>query len=305
MLLNLIILAASIAGLWGGAVLVVESASRIAKKLGMSELVIGLTVVAIATSAPEFAVSVSAAMKGQNSISVGNVVGSNIFNLGFILGLVSIFSVMKISKELFYRDGFVLFGAVILLTVFFIDGTLSAVEGSVLITALVFYVFYLIKKGSPGEQDVPSGKFKWTDIPLLIAGIAIIISGGHFLVESAVFLARQFGISEWIIGITIVAGGTSAPELATSIVAVSKGRHGISAGNLIGSDIFNILGVLGTASVIRPLTIVSNEFTSLLLMAGSVLVLLIMMRTSWQLSKREGIILLLIAIFRWSFDFLF
>jgi cation:H+ antiporter len=305
MLFNSFILLISIGALWGGAVLVVDSAIKIAKKLGMSELVIGLTVVAIATSAPEFAVSISAAVAGQSSISVGNVVGSNIFNLGFILGIVALFSVMTISKELLYRDASVLFTGVVLLAIFFNDLKLSQIEGLILLVYLFLYILFLIKKGSSEKQEINTGEFRWKDIPLFLTGIILIISGGHFLVNSATLIAREFGVSEWIIGITIVAGGTSTPELATSIVAVSKKRYGISAGNLIGSDIFNLFGVLGLAAVIRPLQIMSNEYTSILIMTASILLLMLMMRTRWKLSKTEGIILLLTAIFRWSYDFIF
>ncbi len=305
--LNTLIIAGAILGLWGGAVLVVESASRLAKKLGLSELVIGLTVVAISTSAPEFAVTVSAAVKGQSAISVGNVVGSNIFNLGFILGLVAIFSKLRISKRLLYRDGSLLMGTGILLLIFFYDRTLSQFEGILLAATLIIYVVYLIKHKEKGEivEEVPTGKFRWIDIPKLIIGVGIIIISADYLVEAAAALARHFGVSEWMIGITIVAAGTSMPEFATSVVAISKGRHGISAGNLIGSDLFNLLGVLGTAGIIHPLHIQTNEYTGLILLAVSYVILLIMMRTGWRISRKEGILLILIALLRWSIDFIF
>ena len=305
--LNTLIIAGAILGLWGGAVWVVESASRLAKKLGLSELVIGLTVVAISTSAPEFAVTVSAAVKGQSAISVGNVVGSNIFNLGFILGLVAIFSKLRISKRLLYRDGSLLMGTGILLLIFFYDRTLSQFEGILLAATLIIYVVYLIKHKEKGEivEEVPTGKFRWIDIPKLIIGVGIIIISADYLVEAAAALARHFGVSEWMIGITIVAAGTSMPEFATSVVAISKGRHGISAGNLIGSDLFNLLGVLGTAGIIHPLHIQTNEYTGLILLAVSYVILLIMMRTGWRISRTEGILLILIALLRWSIDFIF
>ncbi len=305
--LNTLIIAGAILGLWGGAVWVVESASRLAKKLGLSELVIGLTVVAISTSAPEFAVTVSAAVKGQSAISVGNVVGSNIFNLGFILGLVAIFSKLRISKRLLYRDGSLLMGTGILLLIFFYDRTLSQFEGILLAATLIIYVVYLIKHKEKGEivEEVPTGKFRWIDIPKLIIGVGIIIISADYLVEAAAALARHFGVSEWMIGITIVAAGTSMPEFATSVVAISKGRHGISAGNLIGSDLFNLLGVLGTAGIIHPLHIQTNEYTGLILLAVSYVILLIMMRTGWRISRKEGILLILIALLRWSIDFIF
>ena len=295
-----------ILGLWGGATWVVEAASRMARKLGLPDLVIGLTVVAIATSAPEFAVTVSAAFRGQSAISVGNIVGSNIFNLGFILGFVAIVSPIAIPKILLKRDGFLLLGTGILLLIFFYDLTLTLIEGIILASILLTYVIYVIKQGGEiDEEEIPEGDFKLLDIPRFILGVATIIISANFLVDSASEIARIFGISEWIIGITIVAAGTSMPELATSIVAVTKKKHAISAGNLIGSDLFNMLGVLGVASVIKPLSIGDSEYLSLIVLAIALLVLLVMMRTGWKISRTEGIFLILIAISRWGFDFLF
>lgn len=304
MLLHLLIIIATIAGLWYGAVWVVDSASRIAKKMGMSDLIIGLTVVAIATSAPEFAVTISAAIKGQDAISVSNVVGSNIFNLGIILGLVVLFSPMAIEKKLVYRDGGLLLFTGFLLVLFFYDLNLSTLEGFILVSILVAYVAFLVIKKEPVEEEVPEGKFHWYDIPKLIIGVAIIITSAHYLVEAASAIARHFGVSEWLIGVTIVGAGTSTPELATSLVAVIKGKHELSAGNLIGSDLFNMLGVLGIAAIIRPLNITIGDYSSLLILAGSLIIILFMMRTGWKLTRTEGGILIAIALIRWAVDFL-
>ncbi len=277
-----------------------------ARKFGLSDLVIGLTVVAIATSAPEFAVTVSAAFRGQSAISVGNIVGSNIFNLGFILGFVAIVSPIAIPKVLFKREGFLLVATGILLLIFFYDLTLTLIEGIILATILLTYVISIIKHGGEVDEDeIPEGAFKLLDIPRFILGVTVIIVSANYLVGSASEIARVFGISEWMIGITIVAAGTSMPELATSIVAVAKKKHAISAGNLIGSDLFNMLGVLGVASIIKPLSIGSQEYISLIILAVTLLFILSMMRTGWKISRVEGILLILIAIFRWSFDFMF
>jgi len=306
-LLNILIIIATIFGLWGGAVWVVDSATHIAKKFGISQLVIGLTVVAIATSLPEFAVTVSAAIKGQAAISVGNVVGSNIFNLGIILGIVAIFGNVKISKILLSRDGSLLIITGLLLLLFFWDHTLSRIEGILLALTLLIYIITLIKQKTNIELDeeIPEGDFKAVDILKLILGVAVIIVSANYLVEAASDIARVFGVSEWTIGITIVAAGTSMPEFATSIVALIKGRNDISVGNLIGSDLFNLLGVLGTASIIRPLSLTANEYIGLILLAVSYVFLLIMMRTGWKVSRFEGIVLILIALLRWSWEFIF
>ncbi|WKZ68856.1 MAG: calcium/sodium antiporter [Melioribacteraceae bacterium] len=303
--LDILIIIVCIFALWGGAVWVVESASHIAKKIGLSELVIGLTVVAIATSAPEFAVTVYAALTDQSAISVGNVVGSNIFNLGIILGLVALYSSLKTTRALLYRDSMLLFFTGILLLIFYSDLRLVWYEGLILASILVIYIIILVRQKQPIEEEVPEGEFKLIDIPKLLIGIVLIVGGAHFLVGSASSIARIFGVSEWMIGITIVAAGTSAPELATSVVAIIKGKHGISAGNLIGSDLFNLLGVLGVASMLKPLSITSSEYTSLILLVVTLLVIMIMIRTGWKISKVEGAILIGIALFRWSFDFIF
>lgn len=296
---NLLIISATMIGLWGGAHWVVESASKIAKKLGISELVIGLTIVAFATSAPEFAVTVSAAMAGKMGISVGNVVGSNIFNLGIILGLVAIFGAIKANKILLYRDASLLVITGLLLILFFYDLILSPYEGIILVLVLISYVIFLIRSKTDSDEEIAEGDFRWYDFILLIVGVLLIIGSAHFLVTAASEIAREFGISEWMIGITIVAAGTSIPELATSLVALFKGKYGLSIGNLIGSDLFNMLGVLGTASIIRPLTISQSDYYSLLILAAYLVFLFIFMRIGWRINKIEGAIILLIALFRW------
>ncbi len=298
-LIHTVVIIGTILSLWGGAVWVVESASRIAKKFGLSQLVIGLTIVAIGTSAPEFAVSISAALSGKLSISVGNVVGSNIFNLGIILGFVAILSTVKTDKSLLYRDGSLLVIVGFILLIFFYDLELSLFEGILLVSTLLIYIFMLLRSKKPIDEEIPEGDFTWKDIPMLIIGIVLIIGGAHYLVESAANIARYFGISEWMIGITIVAAGTSIPEFATSVVAIVKGRHGISIGNLIGSDIFNLLGVLGVASIIRPLEISQSDYYSVIILSIYLVVLFGMMRFRWQIGKVEGTILILLAIFRW------
>jgi len=152
-------------------------------------------------------------------------------------------------------------------------------------------------------DEVPAGEFRWLDIPMLIGGIALIIASGHYLVQAASEIARTFGLSEWVIGVTIVAAGTSAPELATSLIGVLRQRHGISIGNLIGSDLFNLLGVLGLAALIHPMEVDSAAYSSLWLLAGLVIVVVVMMRTGWRLSRLEGSLLLLVNLVRWVADF--
>ncbi len=297
------LLIASIFSLWLGAVWVVDSASRISQRLGISELVIGLTVVAFGTSAPEFAVSITAAVRGQADISIGNVVGSNIFNLGFILGGVAIFKAIKTTPKLVYRDGIILIVTTFLLLIFLWDSKIERWEGMILLAALLSYLLLLFFKKETLDEEVPHGAFRWFDIPLLILGLILIVGGGHFLVESASSLARSMGISEWVIAVTIVAAGTSTPELATSIVAVYKGKYGLSAGNLIGSDLFNLLGVLGLAATIRPMQIDPHSYIEIVLLSALVVTVVVMMRTGWRISRTEGAFLVVINLIRWITNF--
>ena len=303
--INIILLVFSILLLWKGADYLVESASKIAEKLGVSDLVIGLTIVAFGTSAPEFAVTINAALKQQADISVGNIVGSNIFNLGFILGTVAVVRNIKTTRKLVYRDGVFMIFITLLLLFFFSDLHLSRYEGISLMALLATYMIFLFIRKEPLEdEEIIHANATWKDWLLLPASIFAVITGGHYLVESAGFLARSAGISEWVIGVTIVAAGTSAPEMATSLAAVIKGRHGMSAGNLIGSDIFNILGVLGLAGALNPMSINPNAYQSLMMLSGMVILVIIFLRTGWRLSRQEGLILVGIGLTRWILDFM-
>ena len=170
---------------------------------------------------------------------------------------------------------------------------------------LTTYIIVLIKRKEKIDEEIPEGNFTFWAIPKFILGVTIIIVSANYLVDSASEIAKYFGISDWLIGITIVAGGTSVPELATSLVAVHKNKHALSAGNLIGSDLFNMLGVLGVAAVLKPLTLDSSEYTSLILLAATLIAIIIMMRTGWKISRLEGVILFAIALARWGYDFIY
>jgi len=264
---DIVILLVSIIVIGKGAVWLVDAAARVAKHFGISELVIGLTVVAFGTSAPEFGVTILAAIRGMGDISVGNIVGSNIFNLGFILGGTAIIHSLKTSRTIVFRDGFFLLFGGILLSVFLWDLTLSKIEGIVLFTLLVLYLLYLYFKKETIETEEPThAMYRWDPI-LLFVGIGLVIVGSHFLVESAVNIARFMGVSDWVIGATIIAAGTSAPEFATSLTAAMKSRYGMSVGNLIGSDIFNLFGVLGIAGMMRNLSVGHDAHINLIILS--------------------------------------
>jgi cation:H+ antiporter len=293
----------STALLWKGSGWVVDAAVRIARKLQISDLAIGLTVVAIGTSAPEFAVTINAALRGLADISVSNVVGSNIFNLGLILGGCAAIRTIRTSPAIVWRDGLFLLTMSLVLVFFLRDLTLVPTEGLALLSALAVYMACLFWKKAPVSETDGEQEATWKDVPILVSGIAAVVGGGHLLVWSATSLVRSLGFSEWVIGVTIVAAGTSAPEFATSLMAAIKRRYAMSIGNLIGSDLYNLLGVLGLAGMLGPLRIDAVGLQSLYLLVAMVALVVIFMRTGFQVSRPEGVILIVINLLRWVLDF--
>ena len=307
-LFDLVLVIVSVIMLWKGADWLVDSAAEIAHSFKVSDLIIGLTVVAFGTSAPEFAVTISAAFTNQTDISIGNVIGSNIFNLGFILGGTAIIRPISVSKKLFYRDGFFLLTttALIFFLFFGLNGwdksdSYSVNEGILLFSLLIGYIIFLFIKKDPPEEVNPSEATKKSYFFFLI-GLFLIVLGGDLMVKHASNVARYVGISDWVIAVTIVAAGTSAPEFATSISAAIKGRHGIAIGNLIGSDLFNLLGVLGLAGIINSSSIGEDIYGSTFVLVLMVGLTLAMMRYKWKIGRIEGAILVSINLIRWWFD---
>lgn len=305
MIQNIAYVVAALILLWKGSDWLVESSVAIAQRLGVSQLVIGLTVVALATSAPEFVVTIGAAMHNQADISVSNVIGSNIFNLGFILGGVAMVRALDASSALVRRDGGVLLATTALILFFLWDGHLDQREGLLLLLGLGVYLILLFRQ-KEAVEPLPDGanRSPLKDGLVLAVSIGCVVLGGSLLREGAVGIARSVGLSEWVIGATVVAAGTSAPEFVASLVASLKGHHGISAGNLIGSCIFNFLGVLGVAGVMRPMTVAPVARLNTLILAAVVLLALGLLRTGWRLSRREGALLFLVGLSAWIFLFL-
>jgi len=306
-LLNLGMILSAIVMLWKGADYFVDSAANIARSFNISELVIGLTLVGMGTSAPEFAVSVGAALSDKADISVSNIVGSNIFNLGFILGGCAAIRPMVASPKMVYRDGLYLVGISALLVFLIQDSVLDRFDGATMLIVFGLYLLLLFKQRDAGDEAAEENEGEtattgWKDALGLFGGLALIMVGSQFLVSGASDFARFMGMSEWAIGITIVAAGTSTPELVTCLSAVLKGRHGISAGALIGSDLYNILGVLGTAAVIRPLAVNEAGIGSVWLLLGGVTLVVICLRSGWRISRGEGILLACVAGLRWWID---
>lgn len=261
----LVFLVSGLALLVAGADLLVRGASRLALRFGISPLVVGLTVVAFGTSAPELAVSVQAGLAGQSDIAVGNIIGSNIFNVLVVLGLSALITPLVVQQQLVRFDVPLVIGISLLFWILALDGRIGLFDGLLLSAGIVAYTVFAIRQGrqeSPAVQDEYAREFggdsgAWLDrlpaqIALIIAGLALLVLGATWLVDSAVVIARALGVSEVVIGLTIIAAGTSLPELATSVVAALRGERDIAVGNVIGSSLFNILAIAGIAALVTP-----------------------------------------------------
>ena len=248
-----------------GADLLVRGASRLAAAFGVSPLVIGLTIVAIGTASPEIAVSLQAAANSQGDLTLGNVLGSNIFNILFILGITSIVAPIVIAEQLIRKDAPIMLGVSLLTFLLASDGNLSAMDGVILFLFLVAYTIFALKQSRSESREVQieyarefsrkeslTAKNTLTNIVFIVIGLGLLVWGSNWLVDSAVKIAKHIGISELVIGLTIVAVGTSLPEVATSVIAALKGESDIAIGNAVGSNIFNLLGVLGVGALVSP-----------------------------------------------------
>lgn len=244
-----------------GADLLVKGAARLAANFGVPALVIGLTVVAFGTSAPELAVSVKAAFSGQAELAIANAVGSNIFNILLILGLAAVISPLIISKQLIRQDVPIMVAVSIAALVMTLNGDINKWEAGLLVVGLIGYTWFLFYQGKKQGADVGDEEVEemlkvqvpaWKNVLLVLGGLALLVLGARWLVQSAVEIALAWGVNEAVIGLTIVAAGTSLPEVVTSVVATIKGQRDIAVGNVVGSNIFNILCVLGLSGLVSP-----------------------------------------------------
>lgn len=281
-----------------GADLFVDGASSVAAKLKVPSLIIGLTVVSIGTSLPEAAVSVSASLSGNNSISLGNVIGSNIFNLLMVVGVSSAILPIVTDRDMLKRDMPINIGITVLLGILLFDGNLSRLEALLLLLLLVAYMFLLIRSALKNRVEAEETKvLSWAkSIVFIVLGMAAIIGGGQLVVNSAKTIAMALGMSETLVGLTVVAIGTSLPELVTSVVAARKGDSGIAMGNVIGSNLFNILFILGMAGVIKPLTADAAFFIDTGILLGISALMLLFAFTKRKISRVEGITCVLIYV---------
>jgi cation:H+ antiporter len=305
-----VMVVAGIALLGFGADLLVRGAVTLAQAFKVSAAVIGLTIVSMGTSLPELTVSVAAALRGSPDLSMGNVVGSNIFNIGIVLGVSALILPMRVHSSAVKLEWPFLFVASFLLLLLARDGMLDRLEGGFFVIAIALFTVYavIIGREAVGLEEKKDLQEQVSDLTLangarsvgiavgLVAvGIVVLLSGGEILVRGAISLARSLGMTERLIGLTVVAAGTGAPEVATSIVAARKGQSEIALGNVIGSNIFNILGILGAAALITPLAIAPAILDSdLWWMLGITFVLLPMMWTRTVVSRVQGGLLMLI-----------
>lgn len=306
MVIPIVYLLVGLVLLYFGAEFLVKGSANLAMKMGVSALVVGLTVVAFGTSAPELVVSIKAGLAGKGDLAVGNVIGSNIFNIALILGITATVRPVKVHLNVLRVDTPIMVACSILLMLFLMDTSISRIEGTILTLGILVYTSLTIivarKSGEnkidfPVEQITPTPEKKMNplvDILLTILGLGLLVFGSRFFVDGAIDIARIMGVSEAIIGLTIVAGGTSLPELATSVIAAIKKESDIAIGNIVGSNIFNILAILGISSVITPLHAPGVDRISIYFMLGIAVLLLPFMRTGFKLTRLEGLIFLAI-----------
>lgn len=292
--------------LYFGAEWLVKGSASLALRLGLSSLVVGLTVVAYGTSMPELVVSLKAAMAGQSQMAIGNVVGSNIFNVAMILGVAALIFPIRIQFQLIRFDVPLMIGVSILAIFFLRNGYLGRVEAGILAAGIVIYTvgsLIYAKRKAPAavraefDEAVPAVQGSLlADIGFIIGGMVVLIFGSRFLVDGCIGLARGFGISEAVIGLTIVAAGTSTPELAATVVAATKREADIAVGNIVGSNLYNLLCILGITGLVHPLEVGGVTWIDFGVMLGVSVLLLPFMLTGFVLKRWEGGVLLAIYV---------
>ncbi|MBO6850827.1 MAG: calcium/sodium antiporter [Marinobacter sp.] len=288
--------------LFVGAEGLVRGSSSLALRAGLNRLMVGLTIVAFGTSSPELVVSVEAALSNQGDISVGNVVGSNIFNIAVILGITALVCPIPVHRQVIKIDAPVALGVALLLVLLLLNQTLSRLEGVLLFSGIVAYTWMSVilarREPPPASADeenilaVNTSRHWCVDIALILVGLAILVAGSRLLVENSVALAVSCGISEEVIGLTIVAAGTSMPELATSLVAAFRKQPDIAIGNIVGSNIFNVLGILGVASIVSPIEAPGISTLDYGVMILFTVLLIPLLYTGRMLHRVEGAVLL-------------
>lgn len=304
MITSVTLLILSLFALYIGAGWLVKGSTEIALKANISNLVIGLTIVAFGTSAPELVVSLNASLAGQGDIAIGNIVGSNIFNIALILGISAAIHPLQAKRQLTRIDIPILILATIAITILFWDGKLGRLEGGFFLAAIIAYTLFSLYYSRKHEKkvDIENGELEkqpepwYKDLLYIAGGLGILIFASDLLVNNAVSIARELGISEAVIGLTIVAAGTSMPELATSVVSALKKNPDIAIGNIVGSNLFNILAIAGTSSLVHPIVAPNINFVDLLVMLGLTLLLFPLVKSGQKISRAEGWLLIIVYV---------
>jgi cation:H+ antiporter len=299
---NIAFLVLSLLLLFAGAESLVRGSALLALRAGLSRLMVGLTIVALGTSSPELVVSVKAALAQQGDIAVGNVVGSNSFNIGVILGLAALVCPIPVHGQIIRLDAPIALAVALLLPLLLRDQALGRGEGLLLFLGIVAYIWMnavLARRQSKAgaaegdDHSLPAVSGHWgLDVAFILGGLGVLVLGSRLLVEHSVALARAFGVGEAVIGLTIVAAGTSMPELATSLVAAARRQPDIAIGNVVGSNVFNILGILGTAALVSPLRAPGISWVDLAMMGGLTTLMIPLLYTGRVLHRVEGGVLL-------------
>ena len=304
-IIQLIILIVGFLFLIKGADYFVDGASSIANVLKVPTLIIGLTVVAFGTSAPEAAVSVAAAIDGSNAIAISNIVGSNIFNILFILGICALVATMKVDLKLIKKDMvFLIFTSLLLTGILYFTWQISRITGLIFLILIILYVLYLVRDARKSKESTKVEKAKYSlpkSIIISIISLIAIIIGAQLVVDSSRYIALSIGLSETLIGLTIVSIGTSLPELITSLTAIKKGENNIAIGNIVGSNIFNILFILGLSGLIHPINVGPSMLIDLIVMLIATFALYIFSAGDREIDRKEGIIFIAMFIIYMAF----
>lgn len=278
-----------------GADRLTEGASSLARRMKIPEIIIGLTIVAAGTSAPELFVSLVSALKGTPDMAVGNVVGSNTMNAMLIVGCAAMVAPMSISRSTVKKDIPFSVAASVLLILLGFDFFLGRIDGILLLLGFAVFMYYTLTQAKAGKAEESAVEVKqqnmWLSMLFVVLGLALLVFGSNLFVDAASRVAYSLGISEAVVGLTIVAGGTSLPELATSVVAARKGQSAIAIGNVIGSNVFNILLILGLTATISPMAIQGITLVDMLMMMGSVVLVWFFSRTRYTVERWEGALL--------------
>lgn len=295
MILNILFIVIGIVLVLWGADRLTDGAVAVAEKMKMPQIVIGLTIVAMGTSMPEFCVSLISALKGTSDLAVGNIVGSNIFNTLLIVGVSALVAPMAIMKTTVRKDIPFALVASALLLIMCLDGDISRIDAAILFVMFLIFMYITLRgakaQGTDLEEKEKKPMATWLSIVWILVGLACLIGGSNLFVDGATAVATKLGVSEAVIGLTIVAGGTSLPELATSVVSACKGNSGIAIGNVLGSNVFNILAILGLTGVISPMTLKGITMTDLSMMVISIILIWLFSFTKYKIERWEGAIL--------------